>query len=530
MQMTRRPSPPPATRFGKRWAWSFGLLVSLCLQAADVAPVDRKSLVEGAFVGSEEEALDALHQSPDQIGPYLQLGSFYNQRGKLDLARSYLLRGLGIEQDNADAHQLLAVNYARRQMWDQAFDHIGQAIEGQPSNPGLSYNHGAFLYNTQRYDEAVEPFRRAHELEPENLQYHQAYASSLEAAGLHEECVAELTTLLESHPREASLYYDRAHSWMKLGETVKARRDAQEAISLSAGLAGAHYLLGKIHEQDEELPKALAAYSRVVELEPGHFNARYRLSLVHTRLGDREEGRRQIEIYRALKDEVDAQNAILRAGDAFKAGNYGSAEAQYREALGKDPDNTQALYYLGLIQKNKGQLREAAESFQKALAVRWDLAVARANLGLTLAGLGQADQARIHLRQAIGADRDDFEVTYAAGRGFLTLRDFAAAETPLLRSLELWPDHPRVQADLFQLYAQWGKIDAARKYVRSAIEANPDDGRLHYLAGLFWAGDGQLDRARAVLRVAAKLSPNDVKVARLLSRMEGMTAAEAPSR
>jgi tetratricopeptide (TPR) repeat protein len=267
-----------------------------------------------------------------------------------------------------------------------------------------------------------------------------------------------------------------------------------------------------------------------VELEPGHFNARYRLSLLHTRLGDREEGRRQLETYRSLRDKVDAQNAILRAGDAFRAGNYSSAEAQYREALGKDPDNTQALYYLGLIQKNKGQLREAAESFQKALAVRPDLAVARANLGLTLAGLGQADQAHIHLRQAIDADRDDFEVTYAGGRGFLTLRDFPAAETPLLLSLELWPDHPRVQADLFQLYALWGKIDAARKHVRSAIEASPNDSRLHYLAGLFWAGDGQLDRARDVLGVAAKLSPNDVKVARLLAKIEGMTTAEAPSR
>ena len=528
--MTGRPSPPPATRFGKRWVWSFGLLVSLCLQATDVAPVGTKPLIDESFTGSAAEALEPLRQNPNQIGPYLSLGSFYNRQGKIYLARSYLLRGLGVFPDSPEAHHLLAVNYARQQMWDKAFEHVDMALEGQPSHPALSYNHGAFLYNTQRYDEAVEPFHRAHELEPENLQYHQTYASSLEAAGRHEECVAELTMLLDSHPREASLYYDRGHSWMKLSETAMARSDAEKAISLSPDIAGAHYLLGKIHEQDEELSKALAAYSRAVELEPGHFNARYRLSLLHTRLGDRAEGGRQLETYRSLKDKVDAQNAIMRAGDAFKAGNYDSAEAQYREALGKDPDNTQALYYLGLIQKDKGQLREAAESFQRALAVRWDLAVARANLGLTLAGLGQADQARVHLRQAIGADRDDFEVTYAAGRGFLTLRDFAAAETPLLRSLELWPDHPRVLADLFQLYVLWGKIDAARKHVRSATEANPGDGHLHYLAGLFWAGDGRLDRARDVLRVAARLSPNDVKVARLLSRMEGMTAGEAPSR
>ena len=528
--MSGKPSPPPAARSGKRWVWSFGLLVCLCLRAADVAPVDLKSPVEGDFVGSEKEALDALHRNTEQIGPYLQLGSFYNRQGKLDLARSYLLRGIDTEPDSPGAHQLLAVNYALRQMWGQAFIHIDKAIERQPSNPVLYYNRGAFLYNTQRYDEALEPFRRAHELEPENLQYHQDYASSLEAARRHEECLAELTTLLDSHPREASLYYDRAHSWMKLGETAKARQDAQKAVSLRPDLAGAHYLLGKIHEQDGESSQALAAYSKVVVLEPGHFNARYRLSLLHTRRGDREEGRRQLETYRSLKDNVDARNAVLRGGDAFKAGNYVSAEAQYREALERDSDNTQALYYLGLIQKKKGQLTEAAESFQKTLAVRPDLAVARANLGLTLAGLGQADQARIHLRQVMGADRDDFEVTYAAGRGFLTLRDFTAAETPLLRSLELWPDHPKVLADLFRLYALWGKIDAARKQVRPAIEANPNDSRLHYLAGLFWAGDGQFDRARDVLRIAARLSPDDVKVARLLSRIEGMTAAEVPSR
>ncbi len=528
--MSGRTSPPPAARSGKRWAWSFGLLLPLCLSASEVAPVDLKSPVVGNFVGSEEEALDALHRNPERIGPYLQLGSFYNREGKLDLARSYLLRGLETGPESPDAHQLLAVNYARRQMWDQAFAHIDKAIESQPSNPVLFYNRGAFLYNTQRYDEALESFRRAHELEPENLKYHQDYASSLEAAGRHEECLAELTTLLDTHPREASLYYDRAHSWMKLGETEKARQDAQRAVSLRPDLAGAHYLLGKIHEQDGESSRALAAYSKVVEFEPGHFNARYRLSLLHMRRGDREEGRRQIDTYRSLKNNVDARNAVLRGGDAFRAGNYGSAEAQYREALERDPDNTQALYYLGLIQKRKGQLTQAAESFRKALAVQPDLAVARANLGLTLAGLGQSDQAHIHLRQAMGAGPDDFEVTYAAGRGYLTLRDFTAAETPLLRSLELWPGHPRVLADMFRLYALWGRIDAARKQIGPAIEANPDDSRLHYLAGLFWAGDGQFDRAQDVLRVAARLSPNDAKVARLLSRMEGMTAAEVPNR
>ncbi|MDE0165840.1 MAG: tetratricopeptide repeat protein [Bryobacterales bacterium] len=528
--MSGRPSPPLAARCRKWWAWSFGLWICLSLHAAEVAPVDLKSPVEGDFAGSEKDALDALHHNPERIGPYLQLGSFYNRQGKLDLARSYLLRGLETEPDSPGAHQLLAVNYARRQMWDQAFAHIDKAIDSQPSNPVLFYNRGAFLYNTQRYDEALEPFRKAHEMEPQNLRYHRDYASSLEAAGRHEECLAELTALLQSHTREAGLYYDRAHSWMKLGETEKARLDARKAVSLRPDLAGAHYLLGKIHEQDGESSRALAAYSRVVELEPGHFNARYRLSLMHMRHGDREEGRRQLDTYRSLKDNVDARNAVLRGGDAFRAGNYGAAEAQYREALERDPDNTQALYYLGLIQKRKGQLTEAAESFHKALAVQPDLAVARANLGLTLAGLGQADQARIHLRQAMGAGPDDFEVAYAAGRGYLTLRDFTAAENPLLRSLELWPGHPRVLADLFRLYALWGRIDAARKQIGPAIEANPDDSRLHYLAGLFWAGDGQFDRARDVLRVAARLSPNDVKVARLLSRMEGMTASEVPSR
>ena len=75
-----------------------------------------------------------------------------------------------------------------------------------------------------------------------------------------------------------------------------------------------------------------------------------------------------------------------------------------------------------------------------------------------------------------------------------------------------------------------GKDRRGSKTCAVGHRSEPQRQRLHYLAGLFWAGDGELDRARDVLRVAAKLSPNDVKVARLLSRMEGMAAREAPSR
>jgi tetratricopeptide (TPR) repeat protein len=459
---------------------------------------------------SEAEALEILKKNPVHVDATIALGTIANRKGQLDVGRGYSLRALELSPGVAEAHHQLALNYGYRRDWDKAVQEMQVALRIEPNNPVYCFNLGALYYNSGAYSDALKQFRVAMQLQPNLFEPHFAMASTLEAEKRLQEAEAEITKILKKFPNEARAHSTRAALCMQLGDYDKARRDAEQAIRLDPAQAAAHYLLGRIHEQNQDLREALMAYQRVIELEKGHMNARYRLASVCSRLGQKEEASRQSEVFQSLKGKVDSTNAVIFGANHLKQGDLPLAEERFVAALRSDPQNSEALYYLGLVHQQKGEPIIAIEMFQKALSVNANVAIVHANLGLTLASLGRFEDARPHLERALELNSDDFAVTFNAGRGFLALEDFSRAETALLRSLQLWPSQPTVLVDLFQLYAQWRKNDRAYHYGKLAADTNPLDHRLHYRLGLFYAAEQDFGQARRELERAVELKPDYV--------------------
>lgn len=456
---------------------------------------------------SEVEALELLKRNPSDVAAHITLAAVAERRGKLDVARGYLLHALAVSPDNPEVHHQLALNFGHRRDWNKAVREILEALRIRPDHSIYRFNLGVLFYNSGSYPQALEQFRRALQLEPHSFAFHFSFASTLEAEKKLLEAEAEFTKIIDRHPRQARAFSVRGALLLQLGKSEEARRDAEKAISLDPTLADAHYLLGKIYEQTQDLQRAVKAYSRTAELEDGHLNAHYRLSLILGRLGNKEEARLESAKFQSLKSKVDCANALIFGTNYLRNGDHRLAEERFTSALRSDPLNPQALCYLGLVQQQKRELNLAAKTFEKALAIQPDLAVAHANLGLTLASLGRAEAARYHLQRGAELDQNDFSVTIAAGRGFLALEDFPRAEVSLSRSLELWPSHAEVLMDLFQLYVLWGKSNEARRFADLAIERSPQDARLHYRIGLFWASQQNFEKARKEFQTAVTLKP-----------------------
>lgn len=486
------------------------VFLALTLSASSQTPEQEKplTLLQGESDNvSEVEALEVLKTNPSHLGAHITLAALAHRKGKVDLARGYLLQALTMSPENAEVHHQLALNHGHRRDWNKAVQEMSEALRIRPDHPIYRFNLGVLFYNSGSYPQALDQFRRALQLEPHNFAFHFSFASTLEAEKKLLEAEAEFTKIIEKNARQARAFSARGAVRMQLGKSEEAGQDAERAISLEPTLADAHYLLGKIYEQDQDMQRALDAYSRTAQLEAGHLNAHYRLSLIFGRLGHKEEARLETATFQSLKAKIDCANALIFGTNYLRKGDYRLAEERFISALRSDPQNTQALCYLGLVQQQKRELNLAVKTFEKALAIQPDLAVAHANLGMTLAGLGRAEAARYHLQRGAELDRDDFGVTFAAGRGFLALEDFPRAEISLSRSLELWPSQAEVLIDLFQLYALWGKSQEARRYADLAVVGSPQDARLRYRIGLFWAAEQDFERARKELQTAVTLKP-----------------------
>ena len=397
--------------------------------------------------------------------------------------------------------------------------HLTRAIEIEPRNAAFRFNFGKFLYDKNQFADAVRQLRQACSLDPSNPDYRLSLAGALEADGAREAALAELNHVLTVQPNSIGAIVQRTSIRLDLGNLDAAALDLARLRELQPGNPDAAFLAGKLAERRGQDAAAVDAYSACLRNQPDNSAAHYRLSLLLRRMGREGEAAAHADRYRKLRNQEQLRQALDLARDADQLGNLTAAEAQVALALQADPSNRDALYLQAVLFQKRGQWAEARDVFERLLTAHPDHAPARAGLGVSLAHLGSAPDARQQLLKAVTLGVRDFDANCAAGIGFLLLQDFSRAEAALRQALSLWPAHPLATAKLFELYVDWNKPDMARTYAALAENANRDDPDLLYLLGLFWAGENRLARAEQVLTRAAALAPADPRIRDLRAKL-----------
>lgn len=69
----------------------------------------------------------------------------------------------------------------------------------------------------------------------------------------------------------------------------------------------------------------------------------------------------------SLPAQQQVNDLLKKGNDFYKKQEYAKAEEQYKSILAIEPNNTKALYNLGLVQSKTAKLKEAAETFKASL-------------------------------------------------------------------------------------------------------------------------------------------------------------------
>ena len=84
-----------------------------------------------------------------------------------------------------------------------------------------------------------------------------------------------------------------------------------------------------------------------------------------------------------------------------------------REVLQEDPENEEALYYMGMLSVQSGQYDRALERFERLIEIDSTNHQARYLLGLSYINSGQLEKARKQLEQLTTLDNNPEIVTAA---------------------------------------------------------------------------------------------------------------------
>lgn len=105
------------------------------------------------------------------------------------------------------------------------------------------------------------------------------------------------------------------------------------------------------------------------------------------------------------------------------------------------------------------------------------------------------------------------------GIGLLLQGDLKAAEFAFQRVTEAEPGYADGWLNVARALVQEGETDAAKPYLKKALELNGKLGRIHYFKGLVEKADGDYDAALASMRITAGLFPRDRVVLNQIARI-----------
>ncbi|HET6373746.1 MAG TPA: alkaline phosphatase family protein, partial [Candidatus Polarisedimenticolia bacterium] len=202
-------------------------------------------------------------------------------------------------------------------------------------------------------------------------------------------------------------------------------------------------------------------------------------------------------------------NLVNTAALQLSSRDYAAAESSARALLSKYPENFDGRSILSEALERQGRFDEAFAEARAGLnqatepAERLTLRYAR-----LARRLGRLDEAREFFLRAAQLRPGRGEPWLGLGTVQTMTGDLAAAETSLLRALQIDPRSTGAVNGLFGLHERGGRSDELLKGIEAAVRANPDSSSHRTLLGLIYLKRGDTQRAEPELRKAIELAPD----------------------
>jgi tetratricopeptide (TPR) repeat protein len=127
--------------------------------------------------------------------------------------------------------------------------------------------------------------------------------------------VDALLSAVRLNPNDPYLHKELAAAYASLGRVDDAFCELVAALLLDPGDAHAHATIGQLFLDAERYRDSVQAFTRVLELKPDAFEARYGLATALARMGNSAEAARQLEQFERARREAQEQRRRDIIGD-----------------------------------------------------------------------------------------------------------------------------------------------------------------------------------------------------------------------
>jgi tetratricopeptide (TPR) repeat protein len=196
--------------------------------------------------------------------------------------------------------------------------------------------------------------------------------------------------------------------------------------------------------------------------------------------------------------------------------NIEKANGEFLASIMARPDQWTSHYNMGNYYLNRGELKQAVASYDKALKLEPRAVMAMVNSSLAYAGMGENDKADKSLQKALKIAPDNAAANFNMGLLRAEQKDLKSAEQYLKEALKHDPQMAQAAYNLCVMLAK-DRIAEAIGFCRRAHEIRPDDPKYAYTLAFYLNQKNDTEEAIRTLNVLVQKYPG-YKDAQMLLR------------
>lgn len=296
----------------------------------------------GVAVEEEDEVQRA--DPKDKLALHQKIMAAQGRMELADVAVRMLEEVLVEDEAILDAHHMLGRIAGNQGRFEDAVEHFQRALELDPENKTSLMSLASTYAALKQFDEALVGFRRVLEVAGRDADASISMADIYVTRDQYSEAAAILEEAIAAGGTQAILYNKLGEVRVEQGRPNAAVALFEEATERAEEFPMPHFNLAVIYEERGQIDRAVSLYERAIELEPKFFKAQFNLGRLYGRMGRVD---RQRELWEAaiesnpkfVRGHFHLGNLLMETG-----GDLARAEQLVRKGIELDPEHEEGPF------------------------------------------------------------------------------------------------------------------------------------------------------------------------------------------
>ncbi len=476
------------------------------------------------------------------------LQQIFNKIEKLDnYTSSYIKYSHNIEIP-ALAYTNWAVHLAELEDYNAAIEKLETAILMSGQNPKPCIILGVIYAKIREYEKAEDILNLAIKKDFQNSYTYSVLSSVLVATGKYNEAEDILKKGLKLSPNNAELYLNYGILYTKLQKKFKAIEMLKKAKFLNPANFHSYFLLGVMYYETDQINESFCEFKQLENLDPNYKKLNYYLAICYKReknyMAVLEYAQRAVEedpdnpiVYVLLAQNYLNLNKTQECLNVYEnaqkknIGDFGfylswgivltklqdikNAKDKINKALSIKPENSDALYRMGVCLYKEGDNENAKKYYDKAIKSDSKNSLAYSDLGILYYDLQKYDEAISCFQRAINLSAENSHLYFYIANSHYKQNHIKRSIEYYEKTIEYYPRHIEAHINCAVSFLDINNTKDALRKIRSAYQIDRESTKVILIYALTCLKSGLFNDAAEKTDIILKKDPEN-KEAKLI--------------